>query len=289
MDKKELEQLIESNGLGSVSKALLNLSRDSIRITTDNKNDENINIGRSKFGGRPDVPQGFLWPQNDAGQPLYFICQLNLNEVKPFDLSDLLPSSGILSFFYDALEQPWGYDPNDKNGFRILFFSQEPSQLIRIEEPTIFLEQGTFGSCELNYISEVCLPPWESPFIDNLNLDQEKSDNYFELQQQLTGQAVQDGLIHRIQGYPDNIQGDMYLECQLVTNGLYCGDGTGYNNPARNELEKGVYDWILLLQIDSEEEIGFMWGDVGRLYFWIREKDLKEKNFENPWVILQCG
>lgn len=116
MDKKELEQLIESNGLGSVSKALINLSRDSIRITTDNKNDENINIGRSKFGGRPDVPQGFLWPQNDTGQPLYFICQLNLNEVKPFDLSNLLPSSGILSFFYDALEQPWGYD---------LFFASE--------------------------------------------------------------------------------------------------------------------------------------------------------------------
>lgn len=74
-----------------------------------------------------------------------------------------------------------------------------------------------------------------------------------------------------------------------VSNKWFVFDGTGYNNPARNELEKGVYDWILLLQIDSEEEIGFMWGDVGRLYFWIREKDLKEKNFENSWVILQCG
>ncbi|MCR8632194.1 YwqG family protein [Paenibacillus radicis (ex Xue et al. 2023)] len=37
------------------------------------------------------------------------------------------------------------------------------------------------------------------------------------------------------------------------------------------ELEKGVSDWKLLLQIDSEEEIGMMWGDAGRIYFWIRE------------------
>lgn len=35
-------------------------------------------------------------------------------------------------------------------------------------------------------------------------------------------------MTHRIGGDPDVIQGDMYLECQLVTNGLYCDDSTGY-------------------------------------------------------------
>jgi len=32
-----------------------------------------------------------------------------------------------------------------------------------------------------------------------------------------------------------------------------------------------------------------MWGDCGRLYLWITEEDLITRNFENSWLILQCG
>ncbi|MFD0678373.1 MULTISPECIES: DUF1963 domain-containing protein [unclassified Paenibacillus] len=42
---------------------------------------------------------------------------------------------------------------------------------------------------------------------------------------------------------------------------------SGYQDARRGELEKGASDWKLLLQIDSEEEIGKMWGDAGRIYF----------------------
>lgn len=82
---------------------------------------------------------------------------------------------------------------------------------------------------------------------------------------------------HRIDGHPDMIQGDMYLQCQLVTNGLYCGDATAYNHPLRKELEAHGKDWHLLLQLDSEEDLGYMWGDSGKLYFWIRKEDCKNK------------
>jgi uncharacterized protein YwqG len=47
-------------------------------------------------------------------------------------------------------------------------------------------------------------------------------------------------------------------------------------------------DWHLLLQVDSEQAAGMMWGDVGRLYYWIRSKDLKAGNFDNVWLVLQC-
>lgn len=81
----------------------------------------------------------------------------------------------------------------------------------------------------------------------------------------------------------------MELECQLVTNGLYCGNSTGYENSKRKELEEGKYDWVLLLQINSEEEeTGMMWGDSGRIYFWIKKQDLLNRNFNNTWCILQC-
>lgn len=31
------------------------------------------------------------------------------------------------------------------------------------------------------------------------------------------------------------------------------------------------------------------WGDMGRLYLWITNEDLAARNFENCWLILQCG
>ncbi|MBK8507084.1 MAG: DUF1963 domain-containing protein [Saprospiraceae bacterium] len=65
-----------------------------------------------------------------------------------------------------------------------------------------------------------------------------------------------------------NIQGPMELECELVTNGLYCGDATGYNDPKAKELAKNAETWTLLFQVDSNyEEAGMIWGDMGRLYF----------------------
>jgi len=87
------------------------------------------------------------------------------------------------------------------------------------------------------------------------------------------------------------MQGDIRLEAQLVTNGLYCGDGTGYADPRRAVLEPGAKEWRLLLQVDTDDEKrpGWMWGDVGRLYFLIHREDLEQLNFNRVWCCLQCS
>jgi uncharacterized protein YwqG len=43
-----------------------------------------------------------------------------------------------------------------------------------------------------------------------------------------------------------------------------------------------------LLQLDSDEEAGMMWGDRGMLYFWIPEEALAPRRFGEVWTILQC-
>ena len=54
------------------------------------------------------------------------------------------------------------------------------------------------------------------------------------------------------------------------------------------ELEKNIDNWNLLLQIDSNDEIDMMWVDSGRIYLWITDENLKNRKFENSWLILQC-
>lgn len=54
-------------------------------------------------------------------------------------------------------------------------------------------------------------------------------------------------------------------------------------------LAKNSGRWNLLMQVDSNEDNGMMWGDLGRLYLWITSEDLAARKFENCWLILQCG
>jgi uncharacterized protein YwqG len=89
-------------------------------------------------------------------------------------------------------------------------------------------------------------------------------------------------------GYADQIQGDLGLEAQLVTNGIYCGDGRGYERGRKKGLDAGAVDWRLLLQVDSEPRASMYWGDSGRLYFMIHKDDLRRRRFDNVWLILQC-
>ena len=55
---------------------------------------------------------------------------------------------------------------------------------------------------------------------------------------------------------------------------------------AERDLDTAV-DWRLLLQLDTDSRLEFIWGDMGRLYFWIRESDLRRGYFADTCAILQ--
>ena len=93
---------------------------------------------------------------------------------------------------------------------------------------------------------------------------------------------------HRMLGYADLVQGDMRVEAQLVSHGLYCGDETGYNDPRAADLAEDADQWELLLQIDTDDNVGMQWGDCGRIYYLIRRDDLVARHFDDVWLALQC-
>ena len=80
----------------------------------------------------------------------------------------------------------------------------------------------------------------------------------------------------------------METDCQLVSNGVYIGDTTGYQSERAKELLSLPIDWLLLLQSKADDKLNVGWGDCGTLYFWIREQDSRKADFDNVWAIVQC-
>lgn len=280
----QLEKLIQEFGLSRVAEDIKRALRNSIRMYTEKVDEDTIPLGTTKIGGKPDVPKGFEWPKY-YDNPLSFIAQINMAEIVPFDTERILPASGMLYFFYDCEQQTWGFDPEDKDCWKVHYYDGSLDELIRMEFHEELPEYAQYHAVKVSFKNEISLPSWDSDYIDSLNLSEEEKDAFSELCEKFIGEQQ---VINKLLGHSDNIQGDMQLECQLVSNGLYCGDSSGYESPDRAKLEKDAKDWRLLLQIDSDENAQMMWGDVGRLYFWIKENDLRLKNFDKVWMILQC-
>lgn len=262
--------------------------KESLLLRTSQVPEEQIPIGKAKIGGWPDLPDDIDWPvwQN---KPLSFIAQLNLCDLPNYDFLNILPSDGVLSFFYSAGQETWGFDPKDKGSWQVIHF--EDKGLQRRVYPVNFPNDGKYESCAIEYHRSITIPGLESPYID---LGYEKSnreelDKFRDLGKKIEEFLNEGQCINRLLGHPDQQQGDMQTECQLVSHGLYCGNSSGYKDPKAKVLKPRAVDWDLLLQIDSDDNTRMMWGDVGRIYYWIPHKDLRDKIFETTWMILQCG
>jgi uncharacterized protein YwqG len=273
--RDDLLSEFSNGGLSPISTELAKLSKECIRMRSAPRANKTISTGTSKLGGLPDLPPGLAWPKWKTGY-LTFVAQVNLAELPG---SELLPNVGMLSFFYDPDQSAWGFDPKHKEGFRLWYFP-EVSQLIRTAES----EPATFPCAQLSFEPFLSLPDPSAKSARDLLLERKDREQYRNFLGKRAGPAPQ----HQVHGWPRIIQDEMELECQLVTNGLYLGDLSGYEDPRRKELEPGADDWTLLFQIDSDDNAQMMWGDGGMLYVWIRRQDLAAQNFEKAWTILQC-
>jgi uncharacterized protein YwqG len=285
--RDEIRDGLKSSGLSRVADDIAELAQTCVRFHTKAKEDSKLPVGSSKLGGSPDLPDAIEWP-SWQGHPLGFLGQINLGEISSFPSCEPLPKSGLLSFFYDPDQGTWGFDPEDKGSWRIIFSAGSPDKLVRRNPPAEIPDYARYRACAVKFFEAVSMPGVESIAIWELEFDEREADKYSAFLEEFRNQQwSQAG--HQVLGHPEEIQGDMQLECQLVSNGLYCGNESGYRSPRREKLEPGAAAWKLLLQLDSDENAATMWGDLGSLYFWIRENDLQIGNFKNVWMILQCS
>ncbi len=276
--------MLESHGLGDVSDTIFAVARKCARFEWTEEAPPKVTVGTSKIGGQPDLPTDVDWPLRD-GRPLTFLAQINLSHLPIINDSVALPRSGLLSFFYDTIEQPWGFDPKDAGSSRVLYI-QDSLPVERRAMPSELPEEAQFSELRVSPQEHYSLPNWQNEVAHSLDLNEEQMDTYEQIRLNLSPEYP--STCHQLLGWPDEIQGPMELECQLVTNGLYCGDPSGYQDPRAVDIAPGAADWRLLLQLDSDDRARMNWGDAGRLYFWIREQHLDDHSFDATWAILQC-
>lgn len=280
-DRARLYRQLVDAGLARMAENIAQLARPCIPIGTTPSDDSTLPVGASKFGGLADVPLHFSWPHwND--QPLAFLGQINLAAIAKNAMAAPLPSRGLLSFFYDREQSTWGFDPNDKGSWRVYLFPND--SLRRTAPPMPVPEAIGYAACGLSFDEGLTLPGWESLYLPRLNLTDVERDRYCKFD----ADEASDKGGHQLLGHPKEIQGDTQLECQLATNSLHDRCPEIYQTPCC-ELESLASQWMLLFQCDSDDNVGWMWGDGGRLYFWIMEADLKIRRFDRVWMILQCG
>ena len=256
--------------------------------------DEKPNLFQSKFGGVPYLPKNVEVPKNKENEQLTLLAQINIDELPENNIYPM--KEGILQFWIlndDILGLD--YDTHLGDGYKIIYYKEIDKSVTEEEilekykpykdEDSYFPIEGEFS---LNFkLTDGYFSDSNDDFREIVDREMKKfydenKDKYSEIlkiydkENQLNYWEIWDileedkkigkklfGAGHKIGGFPDFTQSDI--------------------------REVGDYE-ILLLQIDSDrtEKNEIMWEDCGIANFFIREKDLKEFNFNKAIYNWDC-
>jgi len=271
---QELKAQISKAGFDAHADQLLKAVRDAIVMKSEACDEDEIPVGSSKLAGMPDLPPDTAWPlfQN---KPMSFICQLRLDQVAALDTKSVLPKEGMLYFFYNGSNLSFGEWPKDRGSGMVLYFNGDQKTLQRRAFPDKL--EWRYYPCALTFSRQLVLPSVNSELVERLRLPEKAIAQYRSLLDNIA--CMQGGPLpsadlkgHKLLGYPDDIQfGDVLQDCPKL---------------------KAGYVWEQLLQVTSDEESDMFWGVNGCLYYCIPQgagTGPGPRQFENAWVVVQCG
>jgi len=191
----------------------------------------------SHFGGQPYFESGEEWPKSKEGKHMDFIFQV-FN-----DGTNNLPANiKLVQLFYDWEEGPW--DTEDDGWLVKLYENLDTDKMIKIDKPA---ELEVSKYCAIAFKTVPSLPDWEG--IDRYSNEasklscilneEEPWDSYRQAVEKRIGEQDYQS---QIGGYPNWVQGESTPD------------------------KKDGAPMELLFQIDSEDNAGIMWGDVGLVY-----------------------
>ena len=253
---------------------------------------------QSKLGGLPYLPHEADYPHDSQGRPLYLLAQINCAEVPP--LPDF-PHRGMLQFFispYATLVHLWGLDyhhPDRQDYFRVLYYPEVHTDPAAVQQDFAFLPPlptppaamtwtqkllGLFKKpalhlpfqypCAMHFTAGEQLVPLDDAalHLSGAGVPDADAGNWFDVLDDDATEAYFAAVSHeghRLGGYAHHVQEDL----RIVENSPY-------------------RDYVLLLQLDSDEANGMMWGDLGVCHFYIHPDDLRRRDFSRVLYNWEC-
>lgn len=299
MNEAEIRQAILDTAFAESVDVLMAGGQPALRLHAERVSLDDLAPGASRLGGVPDLPPGRFWPSN-GDWPLEMIAQINLADAADcFRLPDL-PATGWLVFFYED-DKFTPFQKNRPEGWRpwqIIHFDGAAGDLVRQEPPArpprkrSWIGQLLFGPLKPHLYYEPCAVRFEQKFQlvddeeapDRTDVDYEDKDSWlaYEKMWEFIGHWG-DKTQHSFRGNANPVQGPMRREAEETARAL------GLLEASSESPEESKSAWELLLEIDTDEAgPGWMWGDGGRLYFWIRRQDLATRDFSKACCVMQC-
>ena len=286
-NQNKLERIIHEYQFEHAMDYLKESIRQGIRLSKKEIDTYN-EIGSSRIGGDPDLPANEEWPLNSDGTPMTFLAQLRISEMVPHDASALLPANGILYFFVGVDEPAYGIE------HKVIYLLEDKLQeAARYHSPEVTALEGEFTGYRVSARSTMEPPNYGYVDYEIVEDDAHDYEQYEELCFELNDENLNDLAV--MFGYPSTQHGDCEYEAAL-----HLLTGQQYNYSMESALEKitdhfkgdadrakqEVQDTLLLLALDSDQDVGFCWWDAGELQFYIRKEDLLAGNFANTYCSL---
>ena len=296
-------------------------ARPSIRLRVDNA--ARRHTGESRVGGAPAATAEFVWPTRRVEMPqpsdawiasqyfpprllssdgisaFEFIAQVDLAEVAPFDVEDLLPHDGLLLFFYDEVYQSditpgpdlaatsWTLRDGQPEFYLRHFGADQVDQVRVIHIPggveLVRREDGPHQSSAQRLVpsTEQTVPSVDAYVIatETVRVDEREGrvalpsaawSRLAELDYEWRANADIDQML----GWADNFAHGPSIHPDFARGWLEI--------PAADRLRE-TQDSRLLLQLSpaTYEPAGIRFGRT--LYFYVRESDLRRSDFGGAW------
>lgn len=236
-----------------------------------------------RLGGAPELPEDWAWPVWEDHGPLAFVASLDCAALPAGALDIALPADGTLSFFYfdgqldDGCAVVHPGEPASWAGARVLYV---PAGTPVAERPA---PEGIRPCPEvpLTARAETTAPyPWHPVVYREFAPMGDDHPVWGEDFRAALWEHAR-GTEHRIGGHATPVQDEVETE---VAHGVL--GGPPWDDP---RIREEALHWVLLAQVDTDDDAGMMWGDCGALYWLIRPEDLAARRFDRAMFTWQCG
>lgn len=258
---------------------LIAIIKPTVGIKTKSIDDKDIKIGKSKIGGKPDLPKTLKWPRANE-KPMLFCAQYNLSELTKFDKENILPKTGFFYIFL-SLDEKWKEFNGVNQEFNFIF--SETEDIARREFPNDLEVIRHFKASVIQYFEYYTLPHYENYKLFDFYKNYESfMDDIHEPVNECINEicGLHEVTYHQILGEDRSMQSSVVYDFSAKDLHLYGSESSEYQKNWDKILNLSK-TYELLLQLDCNDSDLKKFGGEGKYYFGISRMDLNKKKFDN--------